>query len=165
REAMNGGFMIEVAGSDKDAKADLLASKLREVVNREGVKISRPVMMAELRVRDIDRSISIGEIQDALANIGQCNPMAIQVGTIRRVPNGLGTLWVKCPLVSANKMTTAGRVKIGWTSLRVERLIERPLQCFKCLEGDHVAQRCPNKTDHSGRCYRYGEEGHISRTC
>ncbi|EFN72442.1 hypothetical protein EAG_12455, partial [Camponotus floridanus] len=129
------------------------------------VRISRPMMMAELRVRDIDISISADEVRNEMATIGQCTPEEINMGTVRRVPNGMGTLWVKCPLISANRIAAAGRVKVGWTSLRVERLNDRPLQCFKCLEGGHVAQRCPNTTDHSGRCYRCGELGHLSRTC
>lgn len=61
--------MIEIAGEDKNSKADKFASRLREARDEmrmsggdEGVKISRPSMMAELRVRDIDIFISPGEI-------------------------------------------------------------------------------------------------------
>lgn len=89
------------------------------------------------------------------------------MGGIRRIPNRLGILWVKCPLIPANKMAEMGKIRVKRTTLRIERLAERPLQYFKCLEGDHVAQRCPNSADHAGRYYRCGEGalGHLSRDC
>lgn len=120
RKTMNGSFMIEIPGPDKEVKADKLESKLREVIGREGIRISRPTMMTELRVRDIDISLTAGEGRNALAIKGQCTPELVQVGPIRRTPNGMGTMWIKCPLVSANKMVETGRVRVGWTSLRVE---------------------------------------------
>jgi len=165
RSAMNGGQMIEVAGTEKDAKADRLASKLREVIRQEGVKICRPTMRAELRIRDIDVSVTADEIRDALAAKGQCSPDAIRMGPIRRAFNGMGIMWFQCPLASANRMTETRRIRIGWTALRVERLPARPLQCFKCLKGGHVQDRCPNNVDHRGRCHRCGEPGHISSAC
>lgn len=142
-----------------------MASKLREVIRQEGVKISRPTMRAELRVRDIDVSVTADEIRDALAAKSQCSPDAIRMGPIRRAFNGMGTMWFQCPLVSANRMTEARRIRIGWTALKVKRLPARPLQCFKCLEDGHVQDRCPNNVDHRGRCHRCGEPGHISSAC
>lgn len=44
RPSIAGGFKIEIAGDDKGAKAEL-ASKLRETIGGEGVKVSRPSMM------------------------------------------------------------------------------------------------------------------------
>lgn len=74
-------------------------------------------------------------------------------------------VWVRCPLTTANKIATATQMKIGWALVRVELLDNRPLQCYKCLEGGHVRQRCPNKIDRSDRCYRCGESGHTARKC
>lgn len=159
RRTVTGGYMFEIAGENKNAKADLLAVKLRKAIGGDGTRIARPCKMAEMRVKDLDILISPEEVRTALAEKGQCNRDEIKVGDVKRVPNELGNLWVKCPLTSASKIAVGEKIRVGWTALRVEVLTE----CFKCLEGGHVASRCPNKADHCGRCYRCGEMGFLAR--
>lgn len=165
KRAITGGYMFEVAGEDKSAKADKLAAKLREVIGGEGVKITRPRKTVELRLKGLDASITPSEAREALVWKGQCNLEEIQVGVIRRVPGGLGTMWAKCPLIPANRVAETGKIQILWSMVRAEILADRSLQCFKCLEGGHVAIRCPNNIDRNNKCYRCGETGHRAQGC
>lgn len=66
---------------------------------------------------------------------------------------------------AANKIMEKGRLQIGWANARMQMLEARLLQCFRCLEGDHVKDQCQNTVDRSRRCYRCGEEGHRAQTC
>lgn len=89
----------------------------------------------------------------------------IKVGDIRMSPGGVSTVWVRYPLSAANKIAAAEKIQIGWAIVGVQLLESRPLQCFKCMEGGHVQQRCPNKTDRSRMCYRCGQAGHEAKDC
>jgi len=166
RPAITGTQMIKVTVVDKAAKADRLAQKIREVVkDREGVAITRPNKTAEFRIRNLEISLTPDDVREALAAKGQCSRDDILLGDIKGTFGGCNTVWVKCPIIPANKITAAGRLQIGWSTATIEPLLERPLQCFRCLEGGHVAARCPSKVDRSGRCHRCGEKGHMVRTC
>jgi len=135
RKAITGGYVFEVAGEDRSAKADKLAAKLRDVIGGEGVKITRPCKTVKLRLKGLDASITPSEVREALARKGQCNPEEIQIGVIRRFPDGLGTIWARCPLIPANKVAEFGKIQIEWSVVRAEILTDRPLQWYKCLEG------------------------------
>jgi len=148
RRAATGAYVFEIAGDSKESKADLLATKLRETLSaKDGVKIARPCKMADLRVRGLDVSVTPKEVRDALASKGQCSPDVIKVGEIRRASNSISIVWARCPLASANAIVEAGGIRVGWTTLRVVMLEERPLQCFTCLEGGHAALYCPSSVD------------------
>jgi len=74
RKAVTGAQIYEIGGPDKERKADVLASRLREVVGqREGVRVSRPVMMAEFRIRGLDESVVPADIGKAVAANGGCS--------------------------------------------------------------------------------------------
>lgn len=96
---------------------------------------------------------------------GGCEPEEVKVGDIQMSPNGISTVWVRCPLYAANKVVAADRIQIGWALVEAQLLDNRPLQCFKCLEGGHVRERCPNNMDRSRLCYRCGAEGHEAKSC
>jgi len=95
--------------------------------------MSRPVKMAEMRVRDLEDSISAEETAATMANVGGCEPSEVKVDSICRATNGLGTTWIKCPFITANRMARKGVIQLGWTRARVEMLSERPFQCYRCL--------------------------------
>lgn len=59
--------------------------------------------------------------------------------------------WVRCPVAAAKVAQEAGWE--GWTTARVEALLSRPLQCYRCLELGHTRQRCTAPEDRSGLCY------------
>lgn len=58
KRTLTGALAIELPGLESNIQADNLASNLRALfADKEGVKITRPMKMAELRVRDLDDSI------------------------------------------------------------------------------------------------------------
>jgi len=164
RRARTVALLLEIPGSNR--LADTLVAKIREALaDKPGVVNTRPVKTAEVRVRDIEDSISAEEIAAGVASTGECEPTEVRLGPIRRAPNSLGTVWVKCPLTAAKNISKSGSIKIGWTRARVEALPERPMQCFKCMQKGHVRAVCPNTEDHSDKCYRCGVAGHRARDC
>lgn len=77
----------------------------------------------------------------------------------------MGITWARCPLNAAVKVATMGKLRIGWTNVKVELLKARPIQCFRCWGTGHVRSQCRSGEDMSNRCLRYGSEGHIARAC
>ncbi|CAK9815590.1 hypothetical protein ANTPLA_LOCUS8712 [Anthophora plagiata] len=165
KRAVTGGLLLQIPGPEGAAKADALASKLKEALEGTGVKIARPCKRGELRVTGLDDSVTPKEVADAIAAAGACPPEEVRTGQIRSAPSGLGTLWVSCPLLAANTVAKGGRIRVGWTSARVEVLAARPLQCYRCLQYGHVRQRCTGDADRSSRCYNCGGSGHTAGQC
>ncbi|XP_068622849.1 uncharacterized protein [Battus philenor] len=138
---------------------------MREVLRDVAVKISRPVKTSEIRLRDLDDAVSPGEVAEAVAEAGGCSVDDVKVGDVHRTNTSMGTCWLRCPVKVAHALVTAGRVRVGWGSVRVAPLEPRPMHCFRCLEKGHVGARCPNSVNRSMRCFACGESGHKAREC
>jgi hypothetical protein len=165
RKAMTGAIVPEVLGYKDREKASALATRLAQVLDQATVKVTAPARMAELRVDGMDRSITKEELRNALALAAGCGGAEVQVGEIGTSRGGLGSAWVRCPLAGARKLAQAGRIALGWSTARVEAIAKRLLQCFKCLELEHVRATCVSTVDQSHLCYRCGETGHHARGC
>ncbi|XP_024889558.1 uncharacterized protein LOC112465963 [Temnothorax curvispinosus] len=165
KRAITGALTLEVPGPDS-FKADLLCQRVAEAVaGRVGVRVARPVKTAEIRVNGLDDSVSTAELAETLARKSACPASLIQVGPIRRAPSGTGTAWVRCLLAAANRVVAECRLTVGWALAGVDLLEQRPLQCFRCLEGGYVRAQCRSEIDRSGQCYRCGEPGHRAQNC
>lgn len=166
KRVVTGALTMEIPGDRDGRKAGALAECLAALfAGNEEIRVARLIKTVELRIKDLDDSVTAGEVAQAVAESGDCLVADVKTGAVSWAPNGLGTIWVKCPLTAANKIAVAGRIKVGWASTRVELLDVRPLQCFKCLERGHVRQNCPNTVDRSSLYYRCGMEGHKAREC
>lgn len=161
RKAKTRGLILEVSGEESTPKANLLSARLREVLsNNEGVRIARPVTMAELRITGLDDASTVEGVAAAVAETGGCSMGEVGIGDLKATPSGLMAVWARCPKSAADKVAKAGKIKVGWTMAKVETLKARPLQCHKCLCFGHVMAHCPAEEDRSNNCYRCGHPGH-----
>lgn len=80
----------------------------------EGVRITRPEKMADLRIKDILDGTDPDTIKDAIAEMGNCEREEVRVGILRSAANGLNTVWAQCPIRAANKVAAAGKMRVGW---------------------------------------------------
>lgn len=164
RKTFNGGRIIEISGPEGQTKADLLADRLKVLLQNEAI-ITRPIKKGEIRLIGMDDSVEEEEVRAALSEIGKCATSEIKVGNIRRMNNGLGTVWVQCPLATAIRITNLGKIRIGWTTVKAELLKARPVQCFKCWEFGHISYACKNQVDRRGSCFNCGKVGHNAQAC
>ncbi|XP_049887055.1 uncharacterized protein LOC126381643 [Pectinophora gossypiella] len=165
RKTATGARMLEVGGEASAEKADSLASKLREVLSPEAVRVARPVKRAEIRITGLDDSADAFEVAEAIAKEGGCSSDAIKCGRIVVGPRGDGSLWVSCPATAAKKVAGSGRVQVGWTTARARLLSPRPMRCFRCLEPGHMGVKCTCEFDRSQLCFRCGQPNHRARDC
>ncbi|XP_011859068.1 PREDICTED: caldesmon-like [Vollenhovia emeryi] len=166
RRALNGATLLEIPGGEEaKAKADSLASRIKAVAEEKGVRVSRPAKRAEIRMKDLDESVTTEEVRDAVARVGEGPKEEIKVGSIRHTPSGFGTCWIQCGIEVAKRVAAAKKIKVGWVAARVELLEPRPLVCFKCLERGHVRGQCRSNIHRSTMCYRCGQEGHKAQSC
>lgn len=166
RKTRSGALLLEIPGLEGTDKANKLADKLKEVLSEKGdVLITRPEKMADIRIRDLEESTSKEDILGALTTVGECSIETLKLGNITTAMNGLGTLWLRTSLVVAKRLTGSRRIRIGWTTVRIDLLPERRPQCFRCLETGHVRSQCRSEIDRGMVCYRCGRAGHVARGC
>nr|XP_012145702.1 PREDICTED: uncharacterized protein LOC100883183 [Megachile rotundata] len=165
RKAITGGIVIGLPGEESRRKATELADKLQRTFTDGQVRVACPVKTGELRLVGLDESITPKDVAEALAKSGECQASDMKVGEIRQIANGMGTLWARYPLTALQKIEAARRVRVGWSSARIEILEARSLRCFRCLHKGHTARKCTEKEDRSGRCYTCGAEVHKAASC
>lgn len=164
RWAASGDMLIEIPGMERAEKADALATKLREVL-QDDARVSRPMIRGEIRIWGLDDSVGIDEVACVVAECGDCLLTDVKTGPMNRMRNGLGSIWVQCPLGTAVKVSKLGKLRIGWSMAGVELLRARPIQCFRCWQFGHVSGRCKATGDRGGACFCCGQVGHIARNC
>ncbi|XP_032684999.1 uncharacterized protein LOC116850612 [Odontomachus brunneus] len=164
RRAATGALVLEIPGPEGQARTDALAKRMSALfADKKDVQIVRLSKRADIRVGDLDDSITAEDVISAVAVAGGCGPGEIKAGAIRPGADRMGTIWIQRPLSAARKVAGGGRLKVAWSSVRVEALTKRFLQCFKCLEWGHVRALCKNKADRSGLCYYCGITNATSR--
>ncbi|XP_063361462.1 uncharacterized protein LOC134650438 [Cydia amplana] len=164
RRAATGARVLELPGVTSSEKADKLAQVLAEKLG-EGVRVTRPTKCAELRLSNLDDSVTPEEVVAAVARVGECATDQVKTGEIRLDYSGLGTVWVRCPVTAAKKVADGGRFLVGWSSAQVKLLEPRVMRCFRCLECGHVKAQCQAQVDRGGLCYRCGKPDHKAAQC
>ena len=165
RRAQTGGLLVEIPGEDAGSKADTLVSRLDSLFkNRTGIKVIRPIRRLEFRLLDLDESVTIREIAEAVAARGNVQSSDVRVGPLRPGRGGLNTVWIQCPVMCAEQILKEG-LRIGWSKVRVVPLAKRRLQCYRCFAVGHTRVNCRSAVDRSGVCFNCGREGHTAVGC
>ncbi|KMQ95337.1 proline-rich p65 protein [Lasius niger] len=164
RKAINGGLVIEIPGPDGASLANTLQEKLKTALDGMA-KVNKPVALSELRLTGIDPSTSVGEISRVLALAAKCSTDDLKMSNINMMRDGMGVIWVRCPSAIAYVLASVGRLNLGWTSVRVDLLKKKPIQCFRCWHYGHVRSACRSTVDRSGLCFRCSSDGHRSGSC
>ncbi|XP_018360093.1 PREDICTED: uncharacterized protein LOC108759244 [Trachymyrmex cornetzi] len=105
KKVRSGALLLEVPGVEGTSKADKLANKLKEALDdQQNVLIIRPEKTADMRIRDLEDSMTKNDIIAALSLKDECAAEAIKLGNITPSNNGLGSLWLRCPLVAVKNI-------------------------------------------------------------
>lgn len=92
KKAATGALILEI--KEGKEKATILRDKMKKVLlDMEGVRVSCPSKMAELRVKDLLDHTDLTEIKEIIAENGECNADEIKIGEIKMSASGLGTLY------------------------------------------------------------------------
>jgi len=164
KKAMGGALLIEVPGPDGSVRAEKLRGELTKVLGESAV-VTLPVVRGDLRVVDVDASVTIEEVAAVAAEVGGCAVEDVVSSPMRPMRNGLYMTWIGLPMAAAIRVSNRWRVCIGWTNARVELLSTRPVQCYKCWSFGYVQARCESELDRRDLCLRCGEAGHKRKKC
>ncbi|XP_025266755.1 uncharacterized protein LOC112638758 [Camponotus floridanus] len=148
----------------KVEEADRLVTELNKVLDGAAI-VARPTINKDLHLFGLDDSISQDEINWKIAEYGGCKREEVKVGDIKPMRNGLGMVWLKCPLGVAVTVAKMEKIKIGWSIIKVELIHAREKQCFKCWRFGHLKYNCTSNIDRTKCCYRCGSEGHLVSAC
>jgi len=69
RCVITGGFLIEISSEGMKEKADSLSEKMKEILKDTGVKIERPMRMADIRISELDDSVTPANITRSSAGL------------------------------------------------------------------------------------------------
>ncbi|XP_045453781.1 uncharacterized protein LOC123663086 [Melitaea cinxia] len=156
--------MLEISGSERNAKADRLAESLRGALS--GVaNIVRPVKSAEVRISGLDETATKEGVAAVVAKATGIDVGLVKAGALRSGFYGTSSIVVSCPISAAKTLTEKGRLLIGWSSARVTALEALPMRCFKYMGLGHTRPQCPASVDRGDLCFRCGRAGHKAAAC
>ncbi|XP_026746994.1 nucleolar protein dao-5-like [Trichoplusia ni] len=166
RKAQTGARVLELPKNVGQEAADEMAKKL-EAIYAGDVRVTRPVRCAELRVSNLDDSVTREEILGVAARQSQCAPDRLKVGDLRPSPGQKFSAVLKCPLEAVPRLVTTKTQKflVGWSSATVVQMEARPMKCYRCLALGHTRPVCMCPADRSGLCYRCAMPGHKAAVC
>lgn len=72
KRTLTGGVLIEIRGPEKEEQAKTLASKIEEVLEDTGAKITTPKKTVDIRLHRIEESVTAAEVVATIAQKGCC---------------------------------------------------------------------------------------------
>lgn len=166
RTAQSGDLLVVVPKGDGNCEqADLLADKIRGVINDDTITINRLRKMSDIMISGVDPTVEPSKITAALDILCQCSATDFKVSRSVRMRSGESAVWVRCSVEQATKACETGRVVLGWTRARISPARQRPQRCFKCLGYGHVRSSCKSAVDLNDRCFKCTGTGHFASDC
>ncbi|KOC59636.1 hypothetical protein WH47_11066, partial [Habropoda laboriosa] len=83
RRARTGGLLLEISGPEREAKAQALAEKLKNILG-EDAKVVHPCLCAEMRVYGLGDAATPEKVAAGIAAAGGCAVGEVRTGEIRR---------------------------------------------------------------------------------
>lgn len=115
-----------------------------------------------VHIRDLDAEVTKEEVMAAVQRALEGKTSA-RITSVRQAYGQTQNATVVLPLEEAKRLTSTGRLLVGWQSCRAE--IRRPdVNCFRCWETGHVAAHCTGP-DRRACCYNCGATGHKRAEC
>lgn len=108
KRAITGGLLFEIGGENSSAKADVPAERMKEALHGKSVKVGRPTKTSEVRLSSLENAATIAVVRRGISAFGAEREEEVKIGEIRRAPNGLGTVWVRCPMDGGGKVHRGG---------------------------------------------------------
>lgn len=105
---MTGGVIIEIADDEEGEKADVLRDKINEALDSSKIRVSRPVKKIQMRLTEIDDSITVNEIRQEITKVDSCKSVDIDCSEVKYFRGNLGVTWVRCPMRAALKIKENG---------------------------------------------------------
>lgn len=157
-----------IVNEKKEGAANQIYNEIRnsigEEVRMEMRREKGRFNLKTLILRGLDTTVTKDELQEDLKKILNVVD-EIKVVSLKPIHTGAyQTALIELDIVLANKMSNEGRIRIGWSSVRVEEII-KPIRCFKCLSFGHRSYQCTNENERAGACYKCGQVGHRINEC
>ena len=156
------GNLLLVLGGKGELTTTNCGQLLRETL-REEADVATKVPENEIILRGLDEASTKEDVGAALTAIGVDTGNIVQIKMVKGF-GGTQSARIRLPVEMGKKALTAGRIRVGWVSCRVQ-LAEPNTRCFRCWGQGHVAARCKSEVDRGGLCFKCGGEGHMAREC
>ncbi|KMQ91279.1 reverse transcriptase [Lasius niger] len=148
KRTATGGILYEIPGAGSAEKADKLVVALKALLEPKGLRVTRLVKRAELRISGLDDVSTPEDVIQAVAEVGGCSAGDIKVEKINRAPVGrLGSIWVQCPALAAKK------------DLLTQTLAEWRIELAVAAEPYYVSTRSTSLGDVDGSVVIIGNGG------
>ena len=93
RKAITGALLFEISGQNAGSKASRLAERMAATLKNLPAKVTVPRRTAELRVTELEDSVTPEKLAAAVAEAGGCRANEVSVGPIRYASRvGVATL-------------------------------------------------------------------------
>lgn len=116
------------------------------------MRIVRPIRKAEMRLLDVNQSVTAEEIVSTVAKAKENLRRRSKDRRLREGRGGTHSISA-VPIIAANKLQTEGRLRLGWSYARVVPLAKRRLQCYGCLAVGHIRANFQSWINRSGTCF------------
>lgn len=164
RRSATGARLIEIPGAGNDRVADELAAKIEGIIG-DVATVHRPTKTADLRVTGFDESVTAEDVRTAVVLKTGCAADQVKVGPIRLLPNGSGSVLMRCPVTTAGTLVKAGKILVGWSAAHIKALDPQPMRCYRCMGTGHTRALCPSPVDRGDLCFRCSKPGHRASQC